>query len=75
MIGVNRMAAKIRNHEKKVIKEVYKHYTQEQIDDFGWYPDKDNDQTYCLDFVDHTHQRKNLVLDKETGNICLKNAG
>lgn len=66
------MAANSLNHEKKLVRHLQKLYTQDQIDEFNWNVDKEDNEKYLMDFVDHTYTRKHLVLDKKTSAISLK---
>lgn len=67
--------AAISSYQKKLITHLTKQYTQDQIDEFSWYPDKEDSSSYKLDFVDHNYHRNTLTLDKTTGQIRMADLG
>jgi hypothetical protein len=67
------MASKNRRDEKKLAAELERRYTPEQINEFQWYVDKEDEKTYRFDFIDHDGKRKNLILNKENGEVTCHN--
>jgi hypothetical protein len=66
------MTSKNRRDEKKLAAELERLYTSEQIDNFQWYVDKEDDKTYRFDYIDHEGNRKNLILNKESGDVTCQ---
>jgi hypothetical protein len=58
--------------QKKLLIHLYEHYTQQEVDQFKWHVDKEDDSSYMMDFVDHNENRKNLILSKQTYLFSLK---
>lgn len=67
------MAKKIQP-QKVLEKKLQQYYTQDEIDQFAWYPDEDGDYYYRFVFHDHLEHKKRLILDKEHGSVSLMSA-
>lgn len=65
----------ITSYQKKLVTYLAKLYTQDQIDEFSWYPDQEDSSTYKMDFVDHTYHRKTITFEKSTGEISMADLG
>jgi hypothetical protein len=55
----------------KLMKELKKLYTEEQIDEFSWYTDEDTVGHYAFRFIDHQGELKFLRFHKVRGEVTL----
>lgn len=58
-------------YSKKLGKELDQLYTSNQIDEFNWYVDSEDDLYYRFHFIDHEKVERKLVLNKQTNEITL----
>lgn len=57
------------DYNKKLLKELKEYYDLQEMDDFGWWPDKETKDTYTLRFKDHKGRTRSIVYDKNLDSI------
>lgn len=62
---------KKKDYNKLLQGELQKHYSPEQIEEFSFYPDKEDDVTFAFKFIDHEGNKKKLTHHKHTGHTML----
>lgn len=47
-------------------------YSQEEQDEFAWYVDEEDEESYSWRFIDHNGHERKLVFQKENERIVIR---